>query len=197
MRWCVNIPEKLARELELCEGERLELRIVDKRTMEFTRPDLPAAVADSADRGVVTGDSPAQGGWADFEEVAGAVLEGFLLRKVEDVWDQAGSDCLGYTAPDEVVTDMVEEELQPFIEDIADCRKEGKADEGELLCRGVVLGLYRFTKTDSSFAEIAADDCLLFAERIVREWIKAYPASAASINAFVAENCPGWARIQG
>lgn len=54
---------------------------------------------------------------------------------VEDVWDRSGKTRHGYVDTSETASDMVDEALQPYLDEMQRCQQLGLADQALHLCR--------------------------------------------------------------
>jgi len=78
-----------------------------------------------------------------FEEVADEV-EGVLAALDPDEFHgRAGRHDWGYVEPGEAAWQMVEEAVEPFVDDMKRRMRLGHAKEALEICKGVLLGLYR------------------------------------------------------
>ncbi|HSB81428.1 MAG TPA: hypothetical protein VLM91_21830 [Candidatus Methylomirabilis sp.] len=82
-------------------------------------------------------------GHVSIEEVADAVEAAVDMLDIDDLNDRAGSHAHGYVEPTEAAWELVEEAVEPFIEDIRRRAEAGEQAAALHTCAGVVLGLYR------------------------------------------------------
>lgn len=82
-------------------------------------------------------------GEVSFESVADEVEHAVRALSLDDLNSRAGRHEWGYTEPTEAAWELLEEAVDPFLEDMK--RQTGLGLEAEALeiCKGVVLGLYR------------------------------------------------------
>ncbi|MGQ0593856.1 MAG: hypothetical protein ACT4QB_14785, partial [Gammaproteobacteria bacterium] len=107
----------------------------------------------------------------DLDETADEVF--FVLDSidVEDCWDRAGSSRNGYTSPDEAAVEMVDEALQPFLDQARRYHELGMREEEMTHCMGLILGIYRYEhESKSEFREWSVDVPLECAGDRLREW---------------------------
>ena len=78
-----------------------------------------------------------------FEAVADEVEEAVCALDPDDLAGRAGRHSWGYVEPDQAAQNLLEEAVDPFLEDLK--RHLGRGLEAEALeiCKGIVLGLYR------------------------------------------------------
>lgn len=136
-------------------------------------------------------------GNVDINEVAGDIYDALNCIEVEELWDRSGPSSFGYEAPEDVVIEMFEETLNPFIKQLQQYRASSMFNEEKSYCMGILQGLYRFDKeTDSKFGEWAADVAGVMFDNILGEWQQRCQNSedAAEMIKFIQTNCPDWAR---
>ncbi len=64
---------------------------------------------------------------------------------------------MGYVEPDQAAQDLLEEAVDPFVEDMKGQIRRGLGPEALEVCKGIVLGLYRVHKTRTELAEYAPE----------------------------------------
>lgn len=86
----------------------------------------------------------------DLDETADEVF--FVLDSidVQDCWDRAGSSRNGYTSPDEAAVEIMEERLQPFLDQTRRYHELGMPGEEMTHCMGLILGIYRYEHESKS-----------------------------------------------
>ncbi|MCK7499517.1 MAG: hypothetical protein MZW92_60815 [Comamonadaceae bacterium] len=89
-------------------------------------------------------------GEIDLDEIAGEVFYDLDSIDVHDCWDRAGSSRDGYTSPEEAAVGLIDEELQPFIEQARRYHELAMGKEEATCCMGVILGLYRYEHESTS-----------------------------------------------
>ena len=131
----------------------------------------------------------------DPEEVAAVLYDELDTLEVEEVWDRAGRTRHGYIEPGEAADQMIEEVLDPFLEELTKYQKIGMNTEANRMCMGLLMGLYRFKRESmSEFKDWAPDAPIIFAEAVVDAWKEGLPSRAdnAAVKAFVEEELGGW-----
>jgi hypothetical protein len=133
----------------------------------------------------------------DLDETADEVF--FVLDSidVEDCWDRAGSSRNGYTSPDEAALEIVEGNLQPFLDQTRRYHELGMPGEEMTHCMGLILGIYRYEhESKSEFREWSVDIPLECAGDRLREWRERGQglAFAEAMDEFIQQRCPNWAR---
>jgi hypothetical protein len=116
---------------------------------------------------------------------------------VQDCWDRAGGSRDGYTSPDEAAVDLVEEELQPFFDQVERYHELGMPEQEAAYCKGVILGIYRYEQESKSefkeWAQDIPDEC---AGYLLETWRERNPEQAGidAMHTFIRERCPKWAK---
>ena len=131
----------------------------------------------------------------DLEEVAAILYNQLAALEVEEVWDRAGETRYGYVEPSEAADQMIEEVLDPFLEELRKYQKLGMDTEANRMCMGLLLGLYRFERESTSeFKDWAPDAPIIFAEAVVHVWKEGSPSrrDVAAVRAFVEDELSGW-----
>jgi|GEM_PF-219430 len=93
-------------------------------------------------------------------EVEGEVRE----LGYEELNERAGRHEWGYTEPSEAAWEILEETLEPFLDDLTRHLELGLADEAREICQGIVLGCYRLSEQEGGD---------------VLSWAPDFPAEAA------------------
>jgi hypothetical protein len=134
------------------------------------------------------------------EEIADEVFDALDLIDIQDCWDLAGGAQEGAPPPREAAVDIIEEELQPFFDQVERYHELGLIEQEAAYCKGMLLGIYRFEQeSESEIKPLAADlpaDC---ATSLVDQWRlrNGGKAAAAAMEAFIRERCPKWAAWLG
>lgn len=130
------------------------------------------------------------------DDIAGEVFDALDLIDIQDCWDRAGSHRDSYASPAEAAVDVIEEELQPFFDQVERYHDLGMTDEEAAYCKGVVAGVYRFQQESEAEIKALAEDLPAdYAGALLDDWKKRNPdkAGVAAMEAFVRERCPKWA----
>jgi len=136
-------------------------------------------------------------GSVDPDEVAEDVFFALEAIDVHELWDRSGSHSDGYTSPEDMAMEMVEEELNSFSDQIVRYHNLGLPEEEKLFCMGVLKGLYRFDKeAKSEFRDWASDvagECFGF---VLKNWQKqkGNERFTEEMDEFIEVTCPKWAR---
>ena len=131
-------------------------------------------------------------------EVAITLYDELEALEVEEVWERAGRTRYGYVETDEAASEMVDEVLEPFLEEMGRYQKLGMNSEANRTCMGLLLGLYRFERESTiEFKDWATDVPVASAERVIYLWKQGAPSQAdvKVVKAFVEDELCGWGAI--
>ena len=131
----------------------------------------------------------------EMEEIALTLYEDLESLRVEEVWDRAGPTRHGYVDTGEVAYNMIEGVLEPFLEQLTKYQKLDMRREAQQLCRGLLLGLYRFDQeSDSEFKDWAPDAMPAFSQDVLEAWKRDQPdqAERQKMETFLAERLNRW-----
>lgn len=147
--------------------DRLKLGEADTvlRRLLTAHPDL-GAEAEQIARSVL--------GEVSFESVADEVEDALRAFDLDDLNSRAGRHSWGYTEPTEAAWQLLEEALEPFLEDMRRQMELGLEAEALEICKGVVLGLYRLREEHGEFLGWAPD----FPAEAASDAVAAWSASA-------------------
>ena len=130
------------------------------------------------------------------DEVAEAVFDALDLNDVQDCLDEADSSRNGDTSPREAALDIIELDLQPFVDQVESYHELGMPEQEATYCMAIILGAYRFEhESKSAFKKLAADIPAACAGNLMEDWRRRNPEQAgiAAMHAFIRERCPKWA----
>jgi len=136
-------------------------------------------------------------GSVNLDEVAEDVFSALEAIDVHELWDRSGSHSDGYTSPEDMAMEMVEEEIDPFSDQITRYHNLRLHEEEKLYCMGVLKGLYRFDKEAKSefrnWASDVAGECFEF---VLKNWQKqkGNERFTGEMGEFIKVTCPKWAR---
>ena len=77
------------------------------------------------------------------DSVADEIEEALLQFDYDDLNGRAGSHSWGYVEPSEAAGELLEEALEPFVNDMKRHLEMGLEDQAAQFCQGILLGLYR------------------------------------------------------
>src|SRR5262249_62392789 len=91
------------------------------------------------------------------DEPADEVFGALDLIDVQECFDQAGSSRDGHSSPVEAAVDIIEEERQPFFDQVERYHELGMAEQEATYCNAVILGIYPFEhQPHSQFKQLPA-----------------------------------------
>lgn len=131
----------------------------------------------------------------DPDDIAESVFYDLDCLAVEDVWDNSGGTRDGYVDPNELASEMFEEALEPYIDELKKCQKLSMDEEAKLHCMGILKGIYKFEKeATTEFQDWAVDDPHDNFKQIFEEWRKGNkdPKNLEDMDEFIERNCPEW-----
>ena len=82
----------------------------------------------------------------DKEEIASAVYLELDSLDVEELWDRSGRTRHGYVEPHEMASEMIDEVLEPFLENLKRYNQLPFREQSKSMCMGIIKGLYQFDK---------------------------------------------------
>ena len=103
-------------------------------------------------------------GDASFESIASGVEDSIRQLSLDDLNGRAGHHSWDYTEPTEAAWELLEEAVEPFVEDMKRHLGLGLDEEAFEICKGIVLGLYQCRNA-------SGDEFL--------DWASDFPAEAA------------------
>lgn len=133
----------------------------------------------------------------DVDEIADEVFDQLDRIAVEDCWDKAGGHRDGYTSLDDAAQQLIEEALQPFVDQVARYHSMGMTKQEQDYCMGIILGTYRYDKeSKSEFKDWCEDVPAECAGCLLDEWRERNRATSATavMDAFIRQHCPDWAK---
>lgn len=132
----------------------------------------------------------------DVDQTAGEVIAVLESIDVEDCWDRSGSTRDGYTSPDEAAAEMIQQELQPFFDQVERYHGMGLPELEAAYCMGVILGIYRYERDcTSEFREWSEDIPVECGGFLLGKWQERNREKARidAMRAFIRARCPEWA----
>jgi len=131
----------------------------------------------------------------DAEEVAAALYDELDALAVEEVWDRSGKTRHGYVDTGEAAYQMIEEVIEPYLEQLKKHQTLGISTEANKLCMGLLLGLYQFDReSQSEFKNWATDAPGGFASSVVDAWKAGKPSrkDVTALKQFIADELGTW-----
>ncbi len=86
----------------------------------------------------------------EYQEVATEVEDAIRALDYENLNARAGSHEWGYVEPSEAAVEILEETVEPFLEDLKRHLELGLEAEALEICKGLVLGCYRLSEREGS-----------------------------------------------
>jgi len=134
------------------------------------------------------------------DQTAAEVL--FVLDAVDaqDRWNRAGRSRDGCTSPDEAAVELIEEQLQPFLDQVERYHELGMTEVEATYCRGVILGIYRYEhESKSELREWSVDIPIECAGNLPTRWRERDQNSTCNteMDEFIRDRCPNWDRYLG
>lgn len=132
----------------------------------------------------------------DVEDICEDVCSALNGIDVQELWDRSGSSRQGYSGPEDMAAEMMEEELEPFYKEVFKYLEMSMANEAKLYCMGVLKGIYQYEQdSKSEFKDWAADipgECFGY---LLLEWKKraANANDLKEMGEFIEKECGKWA----
>ena len=76
---------------------------------------------------------------------------------VEELWDRSGKTRYGYVEPYEESWNMIDEVLEPFIDEMHKYQERAMFIEAKEHCIGIIRGIHKFRNSSSEFLNWAVD----------------------------------------
>jgi hypothetical protein len=131
----------------------------------------------------------------DVDTIADEVFAALDTIDVQDCWDRSGRSRDGYTSPDEAATEMIEEALQPYVDQLERYRALAMPGQELAFCMGILLGIYRYPRESrSEFREWSLDIPAECAGLLMAQWRERQKSEAgiSAMKAFIRARCPEW-----
>lgn len=131
----------------------------------------------------------------DLDDIAENVFYDLNHLQVEDVWDNSGGTRHGYVDPNELASEMFEEAIEPYVEEMRKCLTLLRYEEAALHCQGILKGIYKFEKeATTEFKDWATDDPHTYFIQVFDEWKKGNknPEQLEEIQTFLKTNIHKW-----
>jgi hypothetical protein len=80
---------------------------------------------------------------ADYEEIASEVEDAVLGPELDELNSRAGRRKWGYVDPTDAAWELMNESVEPFLDELRRCIKLRMRGGALATCQGIVLGLYR------------------------------------------------------
>jgi hypothetical protein len=129
------------------------------------------------------------------DDIAESVFDDLESLQVEDVWDNSGGTRHGYVDPNELASEMFEEAIEPYVEEMRKCLALLRYDEAKLHCQGILKGLYKFENEGlTEFKDWATDDPNTYFIQVFDEWKEGNknPEHLEEMQIYVKKNFQDW-----
>jgi hypothetical protein len=116
---------------------------------------------------------------------------------VGDIWDNAGSTSYGYIEPYELASEMFEETLETYLDNLRKYQKLSMDKEAKLTCMGILKGLYKFEKEATTECKgYVEDDSYDNFIEVFDEWNEANKdlENKEEMQTYVKQNFPDWVK---
>lgn len=151
------------------------------------RGTIAEAILDEARRVLAT---------VDIDEIADQLFFQLDMIDVQDCWDRSAATRDGYVSAEDAAMELIEEELQPFHDQMKRYRELMMDKQERDYCMGIILGLYRYEQeSKSEFKDWCEDLPLSCAGSTLDDWREqnGIPAASVAMNGFFQQRCPKWA----
>jgi hypothetical protein len=130
----------------------------------------------------------------DVDEICEAVFYALDGIDVHELWDRAGPKTDGYTSPEDMSVEMIEEALEPFVQEMQRLLDLKKHIEAKLYCMGILKGIYQYEEeSESEFKDWASDVPGESFGYILRKWRKTCNSKdKKEMKNFIKKECPDW-----
>jgi hypothetical protein len=133
----------------------------------------------------------------DPDSIAESIFLDLSSLDIEEVWDNSGSTRYGYVEPYELASEMFEETLQTYIDDLKKYQKFSMDEESKLTCMGILKGIYMFKKeATTEFKNYVEDDPYNNFIDIFDDWteVNKDAKSEKDMCEFIKKNFPEWSK---
>ncbi len=131
----------------------------------------------------------------DIDDICGEMFFALDGIDVHDLWDRSGATSHGYTSPEEMAVEMVEEELEPFTRKVIRLCELNMQKEAKFYCMGVLKGIYQYVhETESEFKDWSVDiprECFGY---LLNDWKKRSnnKSEIKDMDSFLNKECSRW-----
>ena len=111
-------------------------------------------------------------GHVDVDEVAAQVVQALAGLRVASIQERTGFDGLGHLPAPEAAYELLEEAVEPFLDDMARQHRQGLRDAAARTCLGIIEGLSRYEREAHEFGAWVPDGPGDLARTVLDEWTK-------------------------
>jgi hypothetical protein len=133
----------------------------------------------------------------DIDEICDDVFSTLDFIDVHELWDRSGAFSDGYTSPEDMAYEMIEEVLSPFEKEVYRLFDLGMVQQAKLSCMGVLKGLYKYEhESKSEFKDWVADVSGECYGHLLGEWKKLNKSKkdGKDMDSFLERECSKWFR---
>jgi hypothetical protein len=132
----------------------------------------------------------------DIDEICDDVLFALGGLDVDELWARSGATRYGYVSPEDMAVEMMEEELEPFNDEVDRLYELGMQKEAKIYCMGVLKGIYAYEQeSGSEFKDHATDVPVECFRDSLERWKKLSNnrKDIEEMNSFIRKECGKWA----
>lgn len=129
------------------------------------------------------------------DEVADEVCDVLDLIDIEDCRDRTGGSPVGETSPEEAAAEIIEDDLQPFIDQLETYHELKMPEQEAAYGMGILLGIYRYQhESNSEFRQLTEEMLADAAANLLEAWQERNPEQARidAMHTFIRARCPEW-----
>jgi hypothetical protein len=132
----------------------------------------------------------------DVDEICDDVFYTLDEIDVHELWDNSGPSRDGYISTEEMSLEMVEDALEPFVQEMHRLLDLEMYQEAKFYCMGILKGIYRYEKeSESEFKDWASDIPAETFGSILSEWgEKSKTKDKNEMNNYIHQECPDWVK---
>ena len=134
----------------------------------------------------------------NLEEIASTVYLELDSLDVEELWDRSGRTRHGYVEPHEMASEMIDEVLEPFLENLKRYNQLSFREQAKRMCMGIIKGLYQFEQeSQNDFVDWAVDMPGEYAVLVLKEWNVSGQTKEdlLEMEQFTKQSLPSWHRF--
>ena len=107
----------------------------------------------------------------DEEEICTDVCNALSVLDVHDLWEQSGRTRHGYVDPCELSYEMMEEKIEPFLDEMERYFDRKMVDDAHVYCRGIIRGICVYMSEEAGeFADWAVDNDDGLTYDVIERW---------------------------
>lgn len=107
----------------------------------------------------------------DEEEICKDVCDALSELDVHDLWEQSGRTRYGYVEPCEHSYEMMEDKIEPFLDEMERYLDRKMVDDAHAYCRGIIRGICVYMSEEAGeFADWAVDNDDGLTYDVIERW---------------------------